>query len=82
MSTFPKPVLITPVVKAIRDDVIADGVQCLTLQVVLDLIGSHEQLRAIALVKGERLRQTEHERARLQAQLESLTRDLARKGRM
>lgn len=72
MSTFPKAVLVTAEVKAIRDDVIADGPQVLTTKALLDLIGSHEQLRAIALVKSERLRQTEAERDRLQRTIEQL----------
>jgi hypothetical protein len=70
MSAFPQQVLATAVVKAMRD-LVAEG-QPLTSVALLDLIGSHEQLRAIALVKSERLRQTEHERDRLQRKIEEL----------
>ncbi len=48
MSTFPKQVLATTQVKSFRDRVIRRG-SLLTTEELLELIGSHEHLRAIAL---------------------------------
>jgi hypothetical protein len=77
MTTFPKPILPPVVVKAFRDR-IAGGGAPLTVIEFLDLVGSHEQLRAIALTRSERLRQTELERDRLQKKIEELAEGKAR----
>lgn len=73
MSSFPASVLITPQVKALRDRVIAGDAPLTTVE-LLDLIGSHEQLRAIALATRNKLGDTEAERSRLQSLLETIAR--------
>jgi len=70
VSDFPKTVLITRVVKDLRDGIV-DG-RAPSPKELLDLIGSHEQLRALALSRGYRLRATEEERDRLQRRYEDL----------
>lgn len=75
MPVYPRTVLKTAAVKDLRERLLSGG--SLTMREILDLIGSHEQLRAVMLTRSERLRQTDIERDRLQ----QLVEELARKGR-
>lgn len=56
MSTYPRGVLASRQVQALRTKALASS---LSLDEILALISSHEQLRARALVKAERLRHVE-----------------------
>ncbi len=69
---FPQAVLRPYKVKALRDRLVAG--EALTPAELFDLVGSHEQLRAIALTKMHQLRVTKDESARLQGQLELIAR--------
>lgn len=72
--SLPRSVLITATVKKFRDGLLKSGLDVFTTKDLLDLIGSHEQLRAIALSTQHRLRAVEEERARLQNQIELIAR--------
>lgn len=71
--SFPVNVLITAKVKALRDRVVA-GDAPLTKSELLDLIGSHEHLRAYALATRIKLGEAARERDRLQGQIEMIAR--------
>ncbi len=72
--SLPRRILATARVKQMRDALFEAGPTHFTVKELLDLIGSHEQLRAIALANEHRLRATEEERARLQNQIELIAR--------
>ncbi len=70
--SLPKVVLPTLKVKALRDGIVAG--QMPTTVELLDLIGSHERLRATTLAQHHRMRAAEEERTRLQGQIEMIAR--------
>lgn len=66
MTFFPRNILTNKDVQGLWEKAL---VEPLTREQALSLVRSHEQLRAFALVKGERLRVVEAEKAQLLANL-------------